>query len=127
MKLSGDRNRLMQVFSNLLTNAVKFTPAGGHIEVRIDSDVDRLNISVRDNGIGIKPEFLPLVFERFRQDTSAASQNGGLGLGLAIVRQLVEMHGGSVSVRSDGAGKGSEFTVTLPAQHQADFQLAHQA
>jgi signal transduction histidine kinase len=127
LMLSGDRSRLMQVFSNLLTNAVKFTPEGGRIEVRIDTGDDILNISVRDDGIGIKPEFLPLVFERFRQDTTAASRNGGLGLGLAIVRQLTEMHGGSVSVRSEGVNKGSEFTVELPAQHRADFQLAHQA
>ncbi len=125
--ISGDRHRLTQVFSNLLTNAVKFTPEGGRIETRIDQSDDRLNVSVKDNGIGIKEEFLPLVFERFRQDLSVSTRNGGLGLGLAIVRQLVEMHGGSVSVRSEGSNKGSEFTVTLPAQHRADFQQAHRA
>ncbi len=125
--ISGDRHRLTQVFSNLLTNALKFTPEGGRIETRIEQSGDRLNVSVKDSGIGINEEFLPLVFERFRQDLSAPMRNGGLGLGLAIVRQLVEMHGGSVSVRSEGANKGSEFTVTLPAQHRVDFQQAHQA
>jgi signal transduction histidine kinase len=123
----GDRNRLMQVFSNLLTNAVKFTHEGGLIEVSMNADDAHLNVSVKDNGIGIKPEFLPKVFERFRQDVSVTTRNGGLGLGLAIVRQLVEMHGGSVRVKSEGVNKGSEFTVELPAQHRADFQLAHPA
>ncbi|MEO8573448.1 MAG: ATP-binding protein [Pyrinomonadaceae bacterium] len=125
--IPGDRNRLMQVFSNLLTNAVKFTPEGGYIEVRLGLEDSRLNVSITDNGIGIKPEFLPVVFERFRQDSSVPTRNGGLGLGLAIVRQLVEMHGGSVSVRSDGVNKGSSFTVELPVRHRADFQRAHQA
>ena len=125
--IPGDRNRLMQVFSNLLTNAVKFTHEGGRIDVRLSSSDGRLHVSVRDNGMGIKPEFLPMVFERFRQDTSGATRNGGLGLGLAIVRQLVEMHGGSVDVSSDGVDKGSEFTVVLPAQHPADSPLPHQA
>ena len=125
--IQGDRNRLTQIFSNLLTNAVKFTPERGRIEVRLNADDARLNVSVRDNGIGINPEFLPVVFERFRQDQSVTTRNGGLGLGLAIVRQLVEMHGGSVNVQSEGAGKGSEFTVVLPAQHRADSQRAHPA
>lgn len=127
MTILGDRNRLMQVFSNLLTNAVKFTHEGGLIEVSMNADDSHLNISVKDNGIGIKPEFLPKVFERFRQDVSVTTRNGGLGLGLAIVRQLVEMHGGSVRVESGGVNKGSEFTVELPAQHRADFQRAHPA
>ncbi|PYS99580.1 MAG: hypothetical protein DMF63_10860 [Acidobacteria bacterium] len=123
----GDRNRLMQVFSNLLINAAKFTPEGGRIEVFLTADDEHVHVSVKDNGIGIKPEFLSLVFERFRQDTSARAGNGGLGLGLAIVRQLVEMHGGTVSVQSEGSGKGSEFTVRLPARHHANLQRAHQA
>jgi signal transduction histidine kinase len=127
LTILGDRNRLTQVFSNLLTNAVKFTPEGGLIEVSMNADDSHLNVSVKDNGIGIKPEFLPKVFERFRQDVSVTTRNGGLGLGLAIVRQLVEMHGGSVRVKSEGVNKGSEFTVELPAQHRADFQLAHPA
>jgi signal transduction histidine kinase len=125
--VSGDRNRLTQIFSNLLTNAVKFTPEGGKIEVSVGADGSHLSVSVKDNGVGIKPEFLPSVFERFRQDASLTTRNGGLGLGLAIVRQLVEMHGGSVRVESEGVDKGSEFTVELPAQHRADFQLAHPA
>ena len=125
--VSGDRNRLTQVFTNLLTNAVKFTPEGGRIEVTLGATESHLNVSVKDDGIGITPEFLPKVFERFRQDVSGATNNGGLGLGLAIVRQLVEMHGGSVQVRSDGVDQGSEFTVELPAQHRADFQLARRA
>jgi len=127
LTILGDRNRLTQVFSNLLTNAVKFTPEGGLIEVSMNADDSHLNVSVKDNGIGIKPEFLPKVFERFRQDVSVTTRNGGLGLGLAIVRQLVEMHGGSVRVKSEGVNKGSEFTVELPAQHRADFQLARPA
>ena len=125
--IHGDRNRLLQVLSNLLTNSVKFTPEGGRIDVGLATNNAHLNVSVRDNGAGISSEFLPKVFERFRQDSSAANRNGGLGLGLAIVRQLVEMHGGSVSVESDGAGKGSVFTVTLPAQHRAESRQAHQA
>lgn len=123
----GDRGRLLQVLSNLLTNSVKFTPEGGRIDVLLAEDGDNLCLSVRDNGIGISSEFLPKVFERFRQDTSASSRNGGLGLGLAIVRQLVEMHGGSVRVESEGADKGSVFTVMLPARHRADSRQAHQA
>ena len=123
----GDRNRLMQVFSNLLTNAVKFTPEGGRIDVNLEKRGENVHVSVTDNGIGIKPEFLPAVFERFRQDRSIPAQNGGLGLGLAIVRQLVEMHGGTVSVMSEGVGKGSEFIVELPARQREDLQLAHPA
>jgi signal transduction histidine kinase len=126
-QVSGDRDRLMQVISNLLTNAVKFTPEGGSINVSIEHADTNLNIRVKDNGIGISPEFLPLVFERFRQDAAGTSRNGVLGLGLAIVRQLVEMHGGSISVHSGGIGKGSEFTVTLPAQQRADHRQAHRA
>ena len=120
--VNGDRDRLRQVFSNLLTNAVKFTPADGHVEVSVDRDGSSFRVHVKDNGIGISPDFLPLVFERFRQDTSAAPRNGGIGLGLAIVRQLVEMHGGSVAVTSEGPGEGSEFTVTLPSLPQEDRQ-----
>ncbi len=111
----GDANRLQQVFWNLLVNAVKFTPKGGHIEVvlgRIDS---HLEVSVADTGEGIGADFLPFVFDRFRQaDASTSRQHGGLGLGLAIVKQLVELHGGRVRVASAGAGKGSVFTLELP-------------
>ena len=124
--VQGDRNRLMQVLSNLLTNSIKFTPDGGRIGVVVDEADRKLTIAVTDNGIGITPEFLPKVFERFRQDAPGSNGNGGLGLGLAIVRQLVEMHGGWMDVESDGRDKGSKFTVTLPAQHRVDLRQAHQ-
>ena len=120
--IHGDRNRLMQVFSNLLTNAVKFTPEGRRIETAVTMDDGHLQITICDDGIGISPDFLPEVFERFRQDRSVTTRNGGLGLGLAIVRQLVEMHGGTVSVESAGRDKGSTFTVRLPARPQADLR-----
>jgi PAS domain S-box-containing protein len=113
--VNGDPMRLQQVVWNLLTNAIKFTPEGGHVRVllgQVDSDVE---ISVRDTGKGIQPEFLPHVFERFRQaETSTAREHRGLGLGLAIVKQLVDVHGGRVDVTSDGEGTGSTFTVHLP-------------
>jgi signal transduction histidine kinase len=125
--VNGDRDRLRQVFSNLLTNAVKFTPADGQVEICLDRDDETFHVRVKDNGIGISPDFLPVVFERFRQDTSAAPRNGGIGLGLAIVRQLVEMHGGSVAVTSEGPGEGSEFTVTLPALPREDPRQEPQA
>jgi PAS domain S-box-containing protein len=111
----GDMNRLQQVFWNLLANAVKFTPTGGKIFVRLrhlNSDVE---ITVADTGQGISPDFLPYVFDRFRQaDSTSTRQHGGLGLGLAIARHLVDIHGGSVSVSSDGDGQGAVFTVKLP-------------
>lgn len=120
--VNGDRNRLMQVFSNLMTNAVKFTPEHGKIHAAMTMDGQDLKITINDNGIGISPEFLPNVFERFRQDQSVPTRNGGLGLGLAIVRQLVEMHGGTVGVESEGQGKGSTFTIKLPSQLRAGSQ-----
>ncbi len=114
----GDRTRLRQVFWNLLSNAIKFTPRSGRIEVRqhqtgrTDGEAE---IVVRDDGQGIAPEFLPHVFDRFRQmDSSASRRHGGLGLGLSIVKQLTELHGGTVRVTSPGVGKGAVFTVTLP-------------
>jgi PAS domain S-box-containing protein len=113
--VSGDFNRLQQVIWNLLSNAVKFSPAGTAIDVQLKTAGSQLQIVVKDNGQGISAEFLPHVFERFRQaDASTTKKFGGLGLGLAIVRHLVEMHGGSVKVESDGEGKGATFTVTLP-------------
>ena len=114
--LRGDPQRLQQVVWNLLSNAVKFTPAGGLIQVSLSSGAgDRILVQVSDNGAGIDPAFLPHVFERFRQaDGSASRQFGGLGLGLAIVRYLVELHGGQVRAESEGTGKGSTFTVELP-------------
>ncbi len=112
--VEGDKNRLRQVFSNLLTNAIKFSHENGQIDVTVETNTDHATIEVVDEGVGISPEFLPVVFERFRQDTSGTRKNGGLGLGLAIVRNLVEMHGGSVRVSSAGEEKGAKFTVTLP-------------
>jgi PAS domain S-box-containing protein len=114
--VSGDGDRLQQVVWNLLSNAVKFTEAGGAIRLQITRDEGRVRLSVRDTGQGISPEFLPYVFDRFRQaDSSASRRHGGLGLGLALVRQIVELHGGSVSVESGGVRKGSTFSVSLPA------------
>jgi signal transduction histidine kinase len=112
--VSGDSSRLRQVFSNLLTNAVKFSHDGREIVVEAHQDASVAVVSVADEGVGISKEFIPLVFERFRQDVNSPERNGGLGLGLAIVRNLVEMHGGSVSVESEGENKGTKFTVRLP-------------
>ena len=111
----GDPNRLQQVFWNLLTNAVKFTPKSGRVAVTVELASSHLRVSVEDNGEGIEPAFLPYIFERFRQaDASTSRRHGGLGLGLSIVKQLVELHGGSVSASSRGSGKGSTFDVQLP-------------
>jgi PAS domain S-box-containing protein len=111
----ADATRLQQVFWNLLSNAVKFTPAGGRVTVHLVRAGDAIVGTVADTGIGIPAEFLPLVFEPFRQaDARPAREHSGLGLGLAICRQLVELHGGTIDVRSDGPGRGSAFTVRLP-------------
>ena len=111
----GDPVRLEQVFLNLLQNAVKFTDRGGLIAVRVTIDDGRATVSVTDTGQGISPDFLPHVFERFRQaDASATRRHGGLGLGLALVRQLVELHGGIVRAHSEGLGRGATFEVTVP-------------
>jgi signal transduction histidine kinase len=108
----GDVGRLRQVTANLLSNAVKFTATGGHVSVRVTCDDTRVIVTVEDSGIGIHPDFLPHVFERFRQ--GGTDPNGGLGLGLAIVKNLVELHGGTVAAASEGIGRGSQFTITLP-------------
>src|SRR6266550_2314169 len=113
--ISGDANRLQQVVWNLLTNAVKYTPRNGHIEVQLKRHDASAEIVVHDTGEGIGPEFLPYIFDRFRQaDGTTTRQHGGLGLGLAIVRQLVELHGGTVRAASPGVGQGATFRVTLP-------------
>jgi signal transduction histidine kinase/ActR/RegA family two-component response regulator len=111
----GDPSRLQQVVWNLLSNAVKFTPMRGRIEVGVERAASHLQITVRDSGAGISPEFLPFVFDRFSQaNTTSERKFGGLGLGLAIVRHLVELHGGTVRADSPGEGQGSIFTVMLP-------------
>jgi len=113
--ISGDADRLQQVVWNLLTNAVKFTPKGGRIQIMVQRINSHVEVVVSDSGVGISKEFLPYVFDRFRQaDASTTRIHGGLGLGLSIVRQLVDLHGGSVSVHSEGEGKGATFTITLP-------------
>ncbi len=112
----GDAGRLAQVISNLLANAIKFTPEDGVVDVDCSVDGSEVEVTVADNGMGISPEFLPQVFERFRQDTVSDGRNGGLGLGLAIVRNLVEMHGGTVKALSDGENAGATFVVRLPTQ-----------
>jgi PAS domain S-box-containing protein len=113
--IQGDRARLQQVFWNLLSNALKFTPEGGRINVTVKSDPKSATVAVRDSGIGIPPVFQSRVFEPFQQiKLKSTPQIGGLGLGLAIVRQIVELHGGTVTLESEGEGKGSTFTVRLP-------------
>jgi CheY-like chemotaxis protein len=110
-----DPHRLQQMIWNLLTNAVKFTPKGGSVNVKYQRSGDHVQIVVSDNGRGISADFLPFVFDRFRQaDSSSTRSSEGVGLGLAIVRHLAELHGGNASVSSDGIGKGSAFTITLP-------------
>ena len=114
-RVRGDPHRLQQVIWNLLNNAIKFTPRGGRVELRLARRGPHVELSVSDTGEGIAAEFLPHVFDRFRQaDASTTRRHGGLGLGLSIVRQLVELHGGTVRVESRGRGKGATFTVCLP-------------
>ncbi|CAN5875865.1 hypothetical protein BH24ACI5_BH24ACI5_21970 [soil metagenome] len=115
LRVTGDMTRLSQVAANLLTNAAKYTPPGGSIAVRAEQTDAEVTLSVRDTGIGIAPDALPHIFDLFVQERQAVDQSqGGLGIGLTIVRSLVERHGGSVSARSEGQGKGSEFIVRLP-------------
>jgi CheY-like chemotaxis protein/two-component sensor histidine kinase len=115
LTVRGDATRLSQVISNLLTNAAKYTPPGGHITIRTEEDGGEVVVRVRDTGMGIAPEVLPRVFDLFVQERQAIDRSqGGLGLGLTIVRNLVERHGGKVSAHSEGPGKGSEFVVRLP-------------
>ncbi len=114
-QLVGDADRLQQIVWNLVSNAVKFTPTGGHVEVRLVRAGSTAKLSIEDDGEGIDLAFLPHVFERFRQaHVSTTRRHGGLGLGLAVVRHLVEAHGGTVSAESDGPGRGATFVVTLP-------------
>jgi signal transduction histidine kinase/CheY-like chemotaxis protein len=115
----GDRHRLQQVAWNLLANSVKYTPRGGHVDVSVDRERGRAVVRVKDSGEGIDPSFLPHVFEPFRQSASSLAMRSGLGLGLAIVRRLVDLHGGRIAVDSGGAGRGAAFTVSLPLAHGA--------
>jgi len=113
--ISGDPQRLQQIIWNLLSNAIKFTPKGGSVEVRLQRIESHVALTITDTGQGIEPEFLPHVFDRFRQsDSSSTRRHGGLGLGLSIVRQLVELHGGTVTASSRGVGEGTTFKVVLP-------------
>ncbi len=114
--MTGDAARIQQVIWNLLSNAIKFTPSGGTISLSVGRDPRGFVIEVRDTGQGIAPEALPMIFERFKQaDNSPSRVRGGLGLGLSIVRHLVELHGGTITAKSDGLGKGATFTVVLPS------------
>jgi signal transduction histidine kinase/ActR/RegA family two-component response regulator len=117
IQFTADPNRLQQVFWNLLSNAIKFTPSGGVVSISSEWIGTELRVVVRDNGEGIDPAFIPHVFDRFSQaDSTNVRAHGGLGVGLAIVRYLVELHGGQVSAKSPGKGRGSTFTVTLPVK-----------
>jgi signal transduction histidine kinase len=115
VSFTGDPQRLKQSVWNLLSNAVKFTPAGGEVRAQLAATDSHAVIQVSDTGNGIAPEFLPFVFERLRQgDSSTTRGGGGLGLGLSIVRHIVELHGGTVTAQSAGKGQGAIFTITLP-------------
>ena len=123
--VSGDPGRLQQVFWNLLSNGIKFTPKGGKVQVTLERVGSHAEVSVSDSGEGIAPAFLPFVFDRFRQaDASTTRRHGGLGLGLAISKQLVELHGGSIRARSEGANAGATFTVVLPLSALTSDALA---
>lgn len=115
-----DPDRIQQVVWNLLANAVKFTPEGGQVDLRVARVDGTVEIEVRDTGIGIRADFLPYVFDRFRQAEPGATRRfGGLGLGLAIAKQLVEMQGGTITAQSEGEGRGATFTVYLPLERRA--------
>ena len=112
--IQGDADRLQQIAWNLMSNAVKFTPRGGRVDVNVSQDGSQIDIVVRDTGVGISRAFLPFLFERFRQGESGIRRPGGLGLGLSISKQLVELHGGSITAESEGEGHGATFRVTFP-------------
>lgn len=119
--VSGDPSRLQQVVWNLLSNAIKFTPRGGIVQVRLAGITSHVEVAVKDTGQGIRPDFLPHVFEKFRQaDATTTRKHGGLGLGLSIAKSLVEMHGGAIRADSAGEGRGSTFTITLPLRTETD-------
>ena len=113
--LRADSRRLQQVLWNLIHNAIKFTPSGGVVEIAVSLNDRAVQVAVADTGMGIAPEFLPYVFDKFRQaDSSTTRRNGGLGIGLSIAKHLVELHGGSIDAVSDGPDRGSTFRVSLP-------------
>src|SRR4029078_3525007 len=122
--VQGDRRRLEQVFFNLVVNSVKFTPEGGRVSILVSQHSGAVEIAVTDTGAGIPPEFLPHVFDPFRQGDPPGRRGGGVGLGLAIARELVDAHKGSIRVESDGPGRGSTFVVTLPAAEQVSAEAA---
>ncbi|MFL6275766.1 MAG: MASE1 domain-containing protein [Blastocatellia bacterium] len=123
--IAGDPERLQQIVGNLLSNAIKFTPKGGRVVSRLESTEGNARLTIADNGEGIPPEFLPHVFDHFRQaDNSRTRRHGGLGLGLAIVHHLTELHGGTVEAHSDGPQRGATFTVTLPLIARANNSMA---
>jgi CheY-like chemotaxis protein len=118
--VSGDSKRLQQVLSNVISNAIKFTPEHGAVRVRCGANIDGLTLEVQDSGIGIPPDLLPYIFDRFRQgDSRSTRRHGGLGLGLAIARHLVELHGGDIGAQSDGPGRGTTFRIRLPVVSEA--------
>jgi signal transduction histidine kinase/ActR/RegA family two-component response regulator len=120
----GDPNRLQQILWNLLSNALKFTPVGGRVQVILERVNSHVELVVEDTGIGIAPEFLPYVFERFRQaDAAMTRRHGGLGIGLSIVKTLVELHGGSVRVKSAGENQGASFAIALPVSHVSEQEV----
>jgi signal transduction histidine kinase len=120
----GDPVRLLQLFTNLLTNAIKFTPENGEVVITLHSTSGSIQVQVKDNGIGIEADFLPRVFEPFAQEDSSSTRTySGLGLGLAIVRRLTEMHNGSIDVESAGRGKGTTFTLHFPARPAGEQPL----
>ena len=127
--VSGDANRLQQVFWNLLSNAIKFTPESGQVRIKADQVDSHVRVSVTESGIGIAPEFLPHIFDRFRQaDGSTTRVHGGLGLGLSIVKHLVQLHAGQVTVESGGQNQGATFTVSLPlASKMAVDEIEHES
>jgi PAS domain S-box-containing protein len=122
VRVEGDRDRLTQVFSNIISNAAKYTPDGGRVRLSVRQEGDEAIVSVKDTGVGIPADALELVFEMFSQLRGSNTGDGGLGIGLALVRQLVRLHGGSVEARSEGPGHGSEFIVRLPAKSPATAQ-----
>lgn len=122
--VDADAGRLQQVIGNILSNAIKFTPAGGQVDLRLERVEDRLQISVRDEGEGIEPSFLPHVFERLRQ-ADASAKRSGLGLGLAIARHIIDLHHGDIHAESEGLGKGARFTISLPLVEQGELFDSH--